>query len=493
MIGLHSSLRDKEFWYQDILLVCNRLPDFEREDIDLSTQLSRNIKLKTPFVSSPMDTVTGAEMAILMALMGGIGVIHYNYETIEEQLKEAEKVKRFEAAFVRQPVVLGLKNKVGDIYEIAEEKGFYSVPITQDGTLKSKLLGIVTHRDVRYLETKKEMAIPLAKIMTPRSKLVTARKEKTIDKKDFRAANEIIRKNNLDTLPIVDKNFRLVALVTDSDLRKNAMYPLATKDENKQLKVLIAVESRLKLAKERIIKAIEKEIDGIVIDASVVFKEQLAIAEFAKKNFPQLEVILGNVDSGKMVAQVIKIGKKWVDGLRVGIGPGAACITQEYLGIGRAQASAVWDCSQTVNKLAKKTGFRMPLIADGGIRKPSDITKALALGAKTVMMGGLLAGLEESPGEAGFDEDLGYLVKKYRGMGSMEAMEKRGAVRYRIDKAEIKIPEGKVTKVGYKGSGYTFLPKLIAAVKQGMQKLGCRDIKSLQKIVEIKPSGLLHS
>ncbi len=490
MAKLHRDLRNKEFWYRDILLVCNRLPDFERDEVDLTTKLSRNITLKTPFVSSPMDTVTGSQMAIMMALMGAIGVIHYNYETIDEQMEEVEKVKRFEAAFVKKPVVLSPKNKVEDVYQIAQKFGFYSVPITEDGTINSKLVGIITHRDVRYLETKKEMKIPLSKIMTPREKLITAPKEKTLDKNDIRAANKIIRKYNLDTLPIVDKNFRIVALVTDSDLRKNETYPLATKDENKQLKVLVAVESRLVLAKERIKRAVEAGADGIVLDASVVFKEQLEIARFAKKHFPRLEVILGNVDSGKMVEEVMKNANSIVDGLRVGIGPGAACITQEYLGIGRAQGSAVWDCSQAAKKLAKKSGFKIPIIADGGIRKPSDIIKALALGAETVMMGGLLAGLEESPGEAEFDEEKGYLVKKYRGMGSLEAMEKRGAFRYGIEKMEIKVPEGKVTKVGYKGSGYIFIHKLIAAVKQGMQKLGTRNLSTLQKIAEIIPNSL---
>ena len=455
MAKLHKSLRDKEFWYHDILLTCNRLPDFEREETKLTSQFSRNIKLKIPFVSSPMDTVTDARMAILMALVGGIGVIHYNYDTIEEQIREAGKVKRFEAAFVRSPAVLAPTNTVGDVYELAAREGFYSVPITQDGTLETKLVGIVTHRDVRYLETDQEMQVPLSKIMTPRSKLITAPKEKTLDKQDIRAANNILRKHNLDTLPIIDKTFHLVALVTDSDLRKNQMFPLATKDENKQLRVLIAVESRTALAEERIKRGVEVGIDGIVIDASIVFKEQLAIARYSKKNFPELEVILGNVDSGKMVAEIVKNAGKWVDALRVGIGPGAACITQEQLGIGRAQASAVWDCSRKARKLAKKSGFAMPLIADGGIGKPSDIIKALALGAQTVMMGSLLAGLEESPGEAEFDETLGYLVKNYRGMGSLEAMAKRGSFRYGIETTKIRVPEGRITKVGFKGSGYT--------------------------------------
>jgi len=325
--------------------------------------------------------------------------------------------------------------------------------------------------------------------MTPKEKLITASKKETLDKNDVRAANKVIRKHNLDTLPIVDDNFRLVALVTDSDIQKNEKYPLATKDENKQLKVLIAVESRISLARERIQKGIEVGVDGIVIDASVVFKEQLEIAKETKKNFPKLEVILGNIDSGKMVEEIVKEAGQWVDALRVGIGPGAACVTQEYLGVGRAQASAVWDCSQAAKKL-KKSGFIIPIIADGGIKKPADIIKALALGAQTVMMGSMLAGLEESPGEEEFDEELGYMVKKYRGMGSLEAMAKRGAVRYGIEKTSIKIPEGKVIKVGYKGSGYILLPKLIAAVKQGLQKLGSKNISSLQETTEIRPNKL---
>ncbi len=491
MVAKTALLKDKEFWYKDILLTCDKLPDFERDDVNLSTQFSRNIKLKTPFVSSPMDTVTGGKMAILMALMGGIGVIHFNYDTIEEQMEEVKKVKRFEAAFVLEPIVLSPKNKVADVYNIAKKYGFYSVPITEDRTLKTRLVGMVTHRDVRFLETPKEMKMLLGKIMTPADDLITALKEKTLDKQNIKAANKIIRRYNLDTLPIVDKNFHLVALVTDADLRKNAKYPLATKDKNKQLKTLIAVESRMALAKKRIRKGVEVGVDGIVIDSSVVFKEQLEIAKYAKKNFPSLEVILGNIDSSKMLKEIIKEGNKYIDAVKIGIGPGAACITQQELGIGRAQGSAVLDCVQIADKLAKKNGFRVPLVADGGIRNSSDITKALTLGAQTVMMGGMLAGLEESPGEINFNEEKGYLVKKYRGMGSLEAMERRGHIRYRIDKSAIKIAEGKVTEVGFKGSGYIYIPKLIAAVKQSMQKLGCKNIKTLQKSVEIRPNKLL--
>ena len=493
MAKLHPILQNKEFWYKDITLIPNRLPDFERDEVDLTTNFTKRITLKTPFVSSPMDTVTEAEMAILMALMGGIGVIHYNFLTIDEQIEEVEKVKKFQAGFVFNPVVLSPENTIKDVYNVAEKYGFFSVPITENGTLNSKLMGIVTHRDVRY---RKDFETKLKEVMTPREKLIVAKKSDTVDKNDLHFANEILRKNNLDTLPIVDRQDRIVALVADSDLRKNEQFPLATKDDNKQLRVFIAVESRLKLAQERIKKGFEIGIDGIVIDASVVFKEQLEIAKWVKQNFPKLEVVLGNVDSAQMVERILKEAANFIDALRVGIGPGAACITQQELGTGRAQASAVWDCAEAVKKLKPKYG-PIPVIADGGIKipdeinqdvaKPGDITKALALGAQTVMMGSVLAGLDESPGEKEFDYEENRMVKKYRGMGSAEAMERRGALRYGIEKMRIKVPEGRVIKVPYRGSGYDFIPKLIAGVKQSFQKQGFKNLKELQEGADIRP------
>jgi IMP dehydrogenase len=493
MAKLHPDLENKEFWYKDITLIPNRLPDFERDEVDLTTNFTKRIVLKTPFVSSPMDTVTEAEMAILMALMGGIGVIHYNFQTIDEQIKEVEKVKRFQAGFVFNPVVLSPENAIKDVYDINNKYGFFSTPITEDGTLNSKLVGIVTRRDVRY---RKDIETKLKEIMTPREKLIVAKKSETVDKNDLNLAIEILRKNNLDTLPIVDEKGKIRALVTDSDIRKNEKYPLATKNENNQLRVFIAVESRLALAKERIGKAFDAGVDGIVVDASVVFKEQLEIAKRVKENFPKLEVVLGNVDSAEMVEKIMTAASQYVDALRVGIGPGAACVTQQELGTGRAQASAVWECAQAVKKLEPKYGT-LPIIADGGIKipdeanqevaKPGDITKVLALGSQTVMMGGLLAGLDESPGKKEFDYEENRMVKKYRGMGSLEAMERRSAVRYAVDKTKIRIAEGKVIKVPYRGSGYDFIPQLIAGVKQSLQKQGFKNIKELQDEADIRP------
>jgi len=493
MPKLHPELQNKEFWYKDITLIPNRLPDFERDEVDLTTHFTKRIILKAPFVSAPMDTVTEAKMAILMALMGGIGVIHYNFPTIDEQIKEVEKVKRFEAGFVFNPVVLSPKSTIQDVYDIAKKYGFFSIPITEDGTPASKLVGIVTHRDVRY---RKDMETKLKDVITPREKLIVAQRSETVDKNDLQKANEMIRKNNLDTLPIIDEKDRVVALVTDSDLRKNEKYPLATKNENKQLRTFIAVEGRLKLAKERMGKAFDAGVDGINIEASVVFKEQFEIAKYCKENFPTLEVVMGNVASAEVVRKIIEQGFDYCDAIKIGMGPGAACITQQELGTGRAQASAVWDCCQEAKRLEPKYGF-MPLIADGGIKvideagegieKPGDITKALALGAQTVMIGSIFAGLDESPGQAEFDYQENRMVKKYRGMGSLEAMEGKAAVRYAVDKVKIKIAEGIVTKAPYRGSGYDFLPRLIIGVKQSLQKQGFKNIKELQEKADIRP------
>ncbi len=493
MAKLHPDLQNKEFWYKDITLIPHRFPDLERDKVDLTAHFTRRTILKSPFVSSPMDTVTESKMAIIMALYGGIGIIHYNFPTINDQIDEVEKVKKFQAGFVFKPIVLSPQNTIRDVYDINEKYGFFSCPITESGALDSKLVGIVTHRDVRY---RGDMETRLGEVMTPREKLVVAKKSETVDKNNLSLAIKALRKNNLDTLLVVNKEDRVVALVTDSDIRKDEQFPLATENENNQLKAFIAVEGRLKLAKERIKRAFDAGADGINIEASVVFREQFEIAKYCKENFPSLDVVMGNVASAEVVREIIEKGFDYCDAIKIGIGPGAACITQQELGTGRAQASAVWYCCQEAKKLEEKYGF-MPLIADGGIKiidevsqdvqKPGDISKALALGAHTVMMGSLLAGLDESPGEKEFDYEGNRMIKKYRGMGSLEAMEGTSAVRYAVDKVKIKIAEGVVTKVPYRGSGHDFLPRTIIGVKQSFQKQGFKNIKQLQEEADIRP------
>ncbi len=483
---LHERLEREGFWYDDIILLPNNVIDFERRDVDLSSRFTKRIVLKTPFVSSPMDTVTGADMAIAMALLGGIGVIHYNFGTIEEQVEEVKKVKRFEAAFVKDPVCLGIDAVVGDVYDLNRKHSFFTAPIVEEG----RLVGLVKHSDVRYIE---DMNVPVRKIMTPKESLITANRRDTLDKPDLeegiRAANRIIRKNNLETLPIVDDDCNIVALVTDRDLRTDAQYPLATKGENKQLRVFAAVESRLELAKSRILALYEAGCDGIVIDAGSVFYEQIDLARYCKEN-TDMEVIPGSIATAALLEKVVTTGPELFDAYRIGVGPGMSCITQEILGMGNTQGRAVYDCSKKAKELGERYGFRIPTIGDGGIKNAGDIAKALASGADTVMMGGLLAGLEESPGEAEWSEEDGYLIKKFRGMGSVEAMEHRSADRYGYKQSEevIKVPEGKTMNVPYKGHAYKFIPQwLISPLKQSLLKLGFRNIPDLQKNVEIVP------
>ncbi|MDO8452219.1 MAG: IMP dehydrogenase [bacterium] len=483
---LHPSLESGEFTLDDITFPVFKIPNFEWSEVNLATRLTERITLKTPIISSPMDTVTEHKMARLMAIEGGIGVIHYNM-SVEEQMAEVEKVRRYEAGFVLKPEVLGPEATVGDVYERAQRSKelygheIFSYPITKDGTLQSELIGLVTHRDVRFTE---DMTMRVVEIMTPRDMLIVARREKTLDKGDIRTANDLIRTNNKDTLPIVDKNNRLVALVTDSDLRKNDLAPLATKDKNKQLKVLVAVESRLNLAKERILAAATYGACGIVVDARNIFQEHLEIAKFTKKNAPDLDVILGNVVTGEVVSQLLKEAGKYIDAIRVGIGSGEVCITTESLGIGRPIGSSLRDISKVVLAYRKRTGRHIGIIADGGLKSPAHIIGAGMLSADAFMFGSLLAGVDESPKEEDWDQDRGMLIKKVRGMGSAEVIQERaGGNRYSVDKntASERFPEGIVKVIPYSGKGEKTVRKLFTGVKQGMHGLGHKNFKELAR------------
>ncbi len=445
--------------YDDFILLPGHI-HFSAADVDLETSLTRNLTIKRPIVSSPMDTVTESTTAIYMALLGGIGIIHCN-NTIEEQVKEVRRAKRFENGFIMDPVVLGPDNIIADIDKIKEEFGFSGVPVTEDGRTHGKLIGLVTERDIDFEPNRRKK---LREVMT--TEVVTAPEGVTLSE-----ANRILRLSKKGKLPIVDKAGNLMALICRTDLLTNREFPGASKSKDKQLLVGASVSTH-EQDKERIAELVKVGVDVLVIDSSQgdsVY--QVNTIKSIKRQYPQVDVIAGNVVMERQCKRLIAAG---ADALRVGMGPGSICITQDTMAVGRAQASAVYFCS----KVARR--FKVPVIADGGIRSIGDIAKALGVGASAVMMGSLLAGTQEAPGEY-FYED-GVRLKKYRGMGSLEAMEKRGGQqRYFTDERQIRVAEGVSGAVVDKGSLVNYVPYLMQGLRRALQDMGCRTVKALHK------------
>lgn len=453
------------YTYDDLILMPGYI-GFGLTEIDISSQLTRNIRLQAPFVSSPMDTVTEHRMAIEIALQGGIGIIHSNMSP-EEQSNEVFKVKKFKNGFITDPICLSPEATAYDVFQTKAAMGFSSFPITENGKMGGKLLGIISNRDTSFIE---DPSIQVKEFMTPRSQLVVAH-----DGVSLKEANNVLKVSKKGKLPVVNKNDELLALIARTDLQKNLDYPNASKDAvNKQLLVGAAIGTRPE-DKDRAKLLVEAGVDVIVVDSSQGDSiYQIEIIRFLKATYPNVDVIGGNVVTPNQAYHLIQAG---VDGLRVGMGIGSICTTQEVCAVGRAQASAVYH----VAKFAKQYGI--PIIADGGIKSTGHITKALCLGAGCVMMGSMLAGTDESPGEYFYQD--GVRLKRYRGMGSLEAMSGKGGDKRYVweDKSitTIKVAQGVSGAVQDKGTLRRYIPYLIQGVKHGLQDAGAASVTELQE------------
>ena len=467
-------LLQKALTFDDVLLV-PAYSDILPKDTSLATRLTRNISLNIPLVSAAMDTVTEARLAIAMAQEGGIGIVHKNL-TPKEQAREVSKVKRFESGVVRDPITIPPFMKIRDVIALSEQHGISGFPVV-DGNM---LVGIITNRDLRFEE---ELDAEVREKMTPRDKLVYVK-----DGASLEEAKRLMNKHRLERVMVVNDAFELRGLITVKDIQKSTAHPFACKDDQGKLRVGAAVGVGAD-NDERIELLVAAGVDVLVVDtAHGHSRGVLERVKWVKTRFPHIEVIGGNIATAAAAKALVDHG---ADAVKVGIGPGSICTTRIVAGVGVPQISAISNVAQAL----KGTG--VPCIADGGIRYSGDVSKALAAGASSVMMGSMFAGTEEAPGEVILFQGRSY--KSYRGMGSLGAMADGSADRYFQDgenNTDKFVPEGIEGRVAYKGSVLAILYQLVGGVRSSMGYCGCASIDEFREqaeFVEITSAGMRES
>ncbi|MEX2116550.1 MAG: IMP dehydrogenase [Bacteroidota bacterium] len=467
-----KKIKSEAITYDDVLLVPARSSVLPRQTA-VRTRVSRHIELNIPLLSAAMDTVTESEMAIAIAREGGLGILHKNM-TIQRQAEEVDRVKRSESGMIQKPITLEPERSVGQAMELMKKYSISGIPIVKEDTL----VGILTNRDLRF---EPNLDLQIGSIMTS-GNLITAPVGTTLEE-----AEVILQKNRIEKLPIVDKNGRLKGLITFKDIQKKKRHPLACKDKHGRLRVGTAVGVTSDTM-ERVAALIAAGTDVIVVDTAHGHSEGvLSMVKKIKSKF-DIDVIAGNVATAEGTKDLIKAG---ADAVKIGIGPGSICTTRVIAGVGVPQITAIMECAEAARK------SNVPIIADGGIKQTGDIAKAIGAGADCVMIGGLFAGVEESPGEKVLYEGRSY--KMYRGMGSLEAMRAGSRDRYFQDvEDDIQklVPEGIEGRVPYKGSLAETVHQMVGGLRAAMGYCGCRTIAEMKKsarFVRISDAGLRES